>query len=441
MQALVMQMFRLILIGVALVALAPPASAQDTTQKGVRIGLQYKAGTRPGVVVLPVSGSLGDSIRAIIQRDLDYGDRVDVLGREGTQIAQVARQQANGSINYELWKSLGAVALVQVTPMGTGVRLALHDVAAGRVAETGEFVLPAGPLSSEWRLALHGVSDDVERWITGVRGIAQTRILFARGGRIYTIDSDGAGERPLTEGMSAMSPTWHPDGRKLAYSILGDRGSQIVLHDLRTGASRYLAATPAGLNITPQFSPDGRWLAYAHGQEAGTDLVITDADGTDRARRITVGRGSDNLAPSFSPDSRRLAFTSNRSGHPEVYIADVDGTNVELLTPFKFGDQSYRSDPAWSPNGRVIAFQAQIAGRFQVMTVSLRDRTIKQLTSEGVNEDPSWAPDGRHLVFASTRTGAKQLFVLDVETGRARQLTHAPGARLAAWSGILDQRP
>jgi TolB protein len=434
-----MRTLRLLLAGAALAA-ALPAAAQDTTQRGVRVGLQYKPGTRPAVVVLPVPGPLGDSVRAIVQRDLDYGDRVDVIGQEGTTIADVARQQGNGAVNYALWKALGAAALVQATRAGGGVRVALHDVTAGRVLETRDFPLAGSPLSAEWRLALHGAVDEIERWITGVRGIAQSRILFVRGGRIFAIDSDGAGERGLTEG-GALSPAWHPDGYHVAYYTFGERGSQIVLHNLRTGQARRLGTTPAGLNITPEFSPDGQWLVYAHGQENGTDLVITDSFGTEPARRITVGRGSDNIAPSFSPDGRRLAFTSNRSGHPEVYIADADGTNVELLTPFRFGDQSYRSDPAWSPNGRVIAFQAQIAGRFQIMTITLRDRTIKQLTSEGANEDPSWAPDGRHVVFTSTRTGTKQLFVLDTETGRARQLTHTAGARLAAWSTILDQRP
>jgi TolB protein len=71
------------------------------------------------------------------------------------------------------------------------------------------------------------------------------------------------------------------------------------------------------------------------------------------------------------------------------------------------------------------------------MVLSLRDRAVRQLTSDGSNEDPSWAPDGRHVVFTSTRSGTHQLWVMDIETGRLRQLTRASGSRLADWSPIL----
>ena len=116
---------------------------------------------------------------------------------------------------------------------------------------------------------------------------------------------------------------------------------------------------------------------------------------------------------------------------------DADGTNVDLLTPLEFGENAYRASPDWSPNGRLVAFQSQISGTFQVFTINLRDRSLRQLTSDGRNEDPSWAPDGRHLTFVSNRTGAKQLWVVDIETGRSRQLTRGASVRLPAWSPRL----
>jgi len=116
---------------------------------------------------------------------------------------------------------------------------------------------------------------------------------------------------------------------------------------------------------------------------------------------------------------------------------DADGTNPELLSPYVFGEESYQSNPDFSPDGRFVAYQALVSGRFQLKIINLRDRTVRQLTSEGRNEDPSWAPDGRHLVFTSDRTGTRQLWVLDVETNVARQLTRSGGTRFAAWSPRL----
>ena len=116
---------------------------------------------------------------------------------------------------------------------------------------------------------------------------------------------------------------------------------------------------------------------------------------------------------------------------------DADGTNVDLLTPLEFGENAYRASPDWSPDGRLVAFQSQMAGTFQILTINLRDRSLKQLTSDGRNEDPSWSPDGRHLAFVSNRTGAKQLWIVDIESGRTRQLTRGAAVRLPAWSPRL----
>ena len=424
---------------VVLVAAALPAAAQqDTLPRGVRIGISYTT-DRPGIVVLPVGGAAGDSVRVIIQRDLDFGDRVALVGQD----AIPAPSAGDGApLNYQLLARLGAAAAVQATVTGAGLHVVLHDVSAKRVAEAEDFALPGAALGREWRHAVHGISDVVEEWVTGVRGIAQTRVAYTRRSELRVVDSDGAGDAQLRVAGSALSPAWSPRGDALAFNTFGLR-SEVLVFDLRTGRSRVASTTQGGVNQTPAFAPDGRSLVYSHAYETGegSDLFIVDLDGQAPARRITVARGTINVSPTFSPDGRRLAFTSSRSGHPEVYVMDADGTNAELLTPYVFGEQSYQSNPDWSPDGRLVAYQSQIAGRFQVKTINLRDRTTRQLTSDGENEDPSWAPDGRHLVFASSRSGVKELWVMDVETGRARQLPRGGGARLPSWSRRLRSAP
>ena len=116
---------------------------------------------------------------------------------------------------------------------------------------------------------------------------------------------------------------------------------------------------------------------------------------------------------------------------------DSDGTNAELLTRYDFSEKNYRTDPDWSPDGRLIAYAERINDRFQIRTIPITGGTPKQLTSDGENEQPAWAPDGRHLVFTSSRTGVRQLWILDTQSNRVRQLTKSAGSRLPAWSSRL----
>lgn len=431
-------------IAVVLVALggALRAQGQDTT-KGVRIGLRYDPGTRPGIVVLPVSGPYGDSVRAILERDFDFSDRLTVVmpgPGDGGLLAGDRPKGAPVPLNYPVFAKMGAAAVIQATPTPRGLHVTIHDVSAAKVASVDEFALPANAPGPDWRLAVHGIADAVEERITGQRGIAQTRIAFIRGNVVRIVDSDGQNEIALPSVGASMSPAWHPSGTMIAYNTFGPE-SRIILYDLRTGRMRDFGAQRNTTNITPIFTPDGKSVVYSLSSENGADLYLMPLSGDAFPRRITVGRGSENVQPSFSPDGNRIAFMSDRAGHPEVYIMDADGTNADIFTAFDFGDQNYRASPDWSPDGRQVTFQSRIDWRFQIFTMSVRDRQPKQLTSEGENEDPSWAPDGRHIVFSSTRSGTRQLWILDTESGRLRQLTQVGGSRLPAWSPRLLAQP
>jgi TolB protein len=423
-------MMRLLKLALLALVIAPALRAQD---QGVRIGLTYNAGTKPGLYILPSSGHYSDSMRAIIARDLDFGDRISVIVPDSGEIVR-------GPLNYALYARLGAAAVLRLEPaMGGGIIVELHEVGASRVLQKLEVRITADPLSPEWRMALHRVSDSIEEWVTGVRGVAATRVMYNRGGTLWIVDSDGANAREIPGIGPAISPEWHPNGRMITYSQMLDDGTHVMVRDLAATSGRRMSFA-IGTNITPTFSTDGKSVVFSYGSDA-TDIWAVALAGGEGPVRITVGRGSENLAPTFSPDGRRIAFATGRLGRPEIYIMDADGANPQWLTTTGFGDQSYRSDPAWAPDGRSVAFQTQIEGRFQVATINLRDRSVKQHTIEGVNEQPSWAPDARHLVFTSNRGGSRQIWVLDTESGRMRQLTRGPAARMGAWSPRLNGTP
>ena len=417
-------------------AAAPRLTAQDTTFRGIFIGANYDPlRDKVAVAVLPVTGAYGDSVRAIIQRDLDYSDRF-AIGRIDTTDPDAFRAQSGGGVNYQLFARLGVAAVVQVTTVGTGLHVSLHDVAKQNVANVAEFPLTAPALSRGWRLGVHRASDEIERWMTGQRGIAASRIAYLRGSAIHIVDSDGASDFAVPSEENAVSPAWNPSGSMLTYATIGP-ASRVLAIDLSTGRAHPVVGPTRNVTyVTPEFMPDGNSIVFGRAGENGTDLYLVGVNGGE-PRRVTVSRGFESSSPAPSPDGRRIAYVNNGGGHPELYITDADGTNNGILTDYDFSTKAYRSDPDWSPDGQRVAYQERMNGRFQIQTIKVAGGSPRLLTSEGENEQPSWAPDSRHLVFTSTRTGVRQLWIMDTESGRLRQLTTTAAARLAAWSPRL----
>lgn len=426
---------------VHLVALgASRAAAQDTTKvnEGVRVGVEYQPGVRPGLVVLPGAGL--DSARAIVRRDLDYSDRFEMIVLADAPSGPTGRGGSeSGGVNYGIYKALGAQYGVELTEVPNGMTVRLHDLTAGRLRNQQTFTLPPAT-APEYRLELHRVADEVARWASGTPGIAATQLLFVSGGRVYRIDSDGDAITPLTPaGQTALSPAWSPDGQRFAFTQLGAGRGAVLVQTLGSGATMAAPGTADGLNITPAFAPDGRILAYAHSDERGTDIFLADVVNRCCAQRLTVGRYADNLSPTFSPDGNRIAFVSTRAGPPQVYVMGKDGTDQELLAPFDYGATGSSNAPEWSPDGANVVFHREVAGSPQLFLVNVSGRRVRQLTSSGRNEDPTWGADSRHVTFVSDRSGRRQLWVIDVETGRVRQLQTPGAARLPAWSRRLSR--
>jgi len=421
-------------------AAATTLAAQDTTRvdEGVRVGVDYRPGVRPGLVVLPGRGL--DSVRAMIRRDLDYTDRFEMITvADAPDIVSTGRgaSESGGGVNYGIYKALGAEFAVELNQAGGGVTARLHDLNEGRLRNQQSMSLPSGP---DFRLEVHRLSDEIARWASGTSGAAASRLLFVSGGRVYRADSDGQDIVPLTPaGQTALSPVWSPDGQRVAFTQLGEGKGGVAVQTLSSGASFVTPGSQTALNITPAFAPDGRTLAYAHSDEGGTDIYTANLVERCCAQRLTVGRFADNLSPTFSPDGRRIAFISTRAGPPQLYVMAADGTDQELLAPFDFGATGSSNAPEWSPDGASVVFHREVSGSPQIFLVDVAGRRVRQLTSSGRNEDPTWAPDGRHVAFISDRSGRRQIWIVDIDTGRVRQLATPGAARLPSWSRRLGR--
>jgi Tol biopolymer transport system component len=249
------------------------------------------------------------------------------------------------------------------------------------------------------------------------------------------------------------APTWSPDGRRVAFARFVDGSPDIFVADADGGRERRITADPAW-DYEPAWSPDGSRIAFMTNRflsetDSGAVVATVAPDGSD-LRRLTSERiiaGS----PAWSPDGRWIAF-SNVVGTTEsrsvIWLMAADGSGERQVT-----SGPYDRDPAIAQprGGRLrIAYTSRDSpeGEADILQVrvrvrgSLRAGRPRPLVADRAEEiDPAWSPDGRHLAFArfsSSPVPWSRLMLRDGRFGRERELLPGGGE---GWALVWFQSP
>ena len=387
-------------------------------------------------------GSAPDDVAQVIEGDLQRSGQFYPT-RRSDMLGMPTRE---ADVFYRDWRALEVEYLLIGRVSGTAeggdltLEYELFDVFKQANILTGR---QSGP-ASELRMLAHRISDQVYQKLTGIPGAFATRILYVaaleRGGQplfqLTRADSDGSRAEVVFESSQPiLSPTWAPDGRRIAYVSFETTRPAIFSHDLVSGERRQLTDYP-GLNGAPAWSPDGRQMAMVLSKDGSPDIYVLDLEKR-QLRRMTRHYAID-TEPSWMPDGRSIVFTSDRGGNPQIYRLDVASGQTERIT---FGGK-WNARARVAADGRTMVMVTRIDGQFHIAVQDLKTDRLVILTSSALDESPSVAPNGSMLLYATKYGDRGILGAVSVDGGVKFRLPSREGdVREPAWSPYLSNNP
>ncbi len=352
-----------------------------------------------------------------------------------------ASESDEGTPNYKSWSARGADALavgsiVQKDANQFEIHYKLFDVR--KSLSLGGLNLNSS--ADYLRAVAHKISDDIIFKLLGERGIFSTRLSYVikdgKRFRLVISDADGQNIRnAMASGDPIISPSWSPDGKKVAYVSFEDRKPVIYVHELATGR-RIALSNQKGNNSAPGWSPDGKKLAISLSKDGNTQIYSINSDGSG-LQRLTRGRTID-TEPQYSPDGRFIYFTSDRGGQPQIYRMSAEGEQAGDAKRVSF-KQAFVTSPRISPDGKYLAYIANVGGAFRLHIMNLATGDTQALTDGSSDESPSFAANGKYVLY-STKLGGKRVLAAVSVDGNSKQVLSIPGSdvRQPSWGPFMD---
>jgi Tol biopolymer transport system component len=286
------------------------------------------------------------------------------------------------------------------------------------VCSSATFTTPADRQSSQSQLFRVNVATGERRAVTAQEGTAMQPQWSPHGYRIaywsvtrgqhdiWTIPANGGEPAAITQDAALdWNPVWSPEGNYLYFASnrSGSMNLWRVPIDEKSGkvlAGAEPVTTPSSESGYLSLSRSGRQIVYAQMQRASNIFRI----GFDSTREVAVGqpvpvtRGSRNARiPDVSPDGGWIAFFSGGK-QEDIFVVRLDGTAMRQLTDDAYSDRR----PAWSPDGKLLAFHSNRGGKYDVWTIRPDGSGLQQLThiADGFVTHPVWSPDGKRLVYS-----------------------------------------
>jgi TolB protein len=255
------------------------------------------------------------------------------------------------------------------------------------------------------------------------------------------VDRATAGDTPRLVRLTSdrhfkQRPAWSPDGKRLLFSR--HRAGRISLvATLADGTNEIVLSTEKFPQYDGCWSPDGERIAFTHvphsGPQGNLDVYLSKGDGTELVKLAGDHQKlSHEESPAWSPDGRQIAFSSTYEGNQELYVIGTDGQSHTRLT----SDPAFDAHPGWSPDSKQIAFATNRWGDFEIAVTSRDGSEITRLTeSDGLDDYPAFSPDGRRLAFLSNRDGNYEIYVMEIDGRRMHNVSQSPALdHFPAWT-------